>query len=138
MFKWLKNLVSASPAKTQDSQGPVILPKENLRETLQIATVWEVVDRFLKNNPSPTPFGVHALVDAGAANLLEPTELFQACDKIQEHGYQYPLNPTLVNEMEPEEILEFVRWHGQNLIEQEYYANESTIRELVQKFRMNQ
>ena len=136
MFTWLKKLVSNSAAPAQAPKGPIILPKEDPRDTIQLATVWEVVDRFLKNNPSPTVYGVHALVEAGAANLLEPAELFQACEKIQEHGYQYPLNPTLINELEQGEFLEFLSWHGQNQIELEFYANESTIRELIERFRM--
>ena len=138
MFKWFKKLVSGSSATTAPSADTIVLPKENMRETLQIATVWDVVDRFLTNNPAPTAFGVHALVAAGASNLLEPKELIQVCEKIQEHGYQYPINPTLINELTPAELLEFLRWHGQTEVEQEYYTNEATIRELIQKFRSNQ
>ena len=137
MFTWLKKLVSNPTPPAKAPEGPVILPREDVRETIQIATVWEVIDRFLQNNPSPTVYGVHALVEAGAANLLEPAELLQACEKIQEHGYQYPLNPTLINELEQGQLLEFLSWHGQNQIEIEFYANEATIRELIERFRMS-
>ncbi|MCO8124005.1 hypothetical protein NHH03_19835 [Stieleria sp. TO1_6] len=136
MFKWLKKIVSGSTPPAPPT-GSTVVSKAALQQTLQMATVWEVVDRFLVNNPSPTPYGVHALVDAGAANLMESSELFQVCEKIQEHGYQYPLNPTLRNELDPSELLEFLRWHGQNRIEKEYYANESTLRELIQQFRLS-
>ncbi|WP_182870401.1 hypothetical protein [Stieleria mannarensis] len=135
MFAWLKKLVSgpAPPAASPDS--PRTVPQSDLRQTLQVATVWQVVDRFLTQNPAPTPLGVHALVDAGAANLLDASELIQVCEKIQEHGYQFPINPTLINELKPPELLEFLRWHQQHDVEPEYYANEATIRELIERFR---
>lgn len=135
MITWLKKLVSRSKAPTRARQDPVNLPKEALSETVQVATVWAVVDRYLRNNPSPTAYGVHALVAAGAGSFLEPADLIQACDRIKEHGYRNPLNPTLVHEMDPTEILEFVRWHGQYKIQQDCYDSEPGIRELIQRFR---
>ncbi len=141
MFSWLKKLVARSDGRGKSTErsgdGPRDGPRDDLRATLQVASVWQVVDRFLINNPSPTLFGVHALVHAGAANLLEPSELIQVCEKIQEHGYQFPINPTLMNELSKAELLEFLRWHGQNDVEREYYANESTIRELIERFRLS-
>lgn len=138
MFAWLKKIVSRSAAPTAPVKQPVAPPADDLRMTIQVATVWQVVDRFLTNNPSPTPFGVHALVNAGAANLLDASELIEVCEKIQEHGYQFPINPTLINELNTSELLEFIRWHGQAGVEQEYYANEATLRELIQRFRNGQ
>ncbi|MCA9139175.1 MAG: hypothetical protein KDB00_20520 [Planctomycetales bacterium] len=136
MFNWIKKLVGASNATDQVPDQPRPQPTDNLRETIHIVSVWSVVDRFLTNNPTPTPYGVQALVDAGAVNLLDSEELLQACEKIQEHGYQHPINPTLMNELSQTELLEFVRWHGQYAIEKEYYANEMTIRELIERFRI--
>lgn len=136
MFKWIKNLVAGSSKPPQESQPPNREPIENLRETIHVVSVWSVVDRFLTNNPTPTPYGVQALVEAGAVNLLDSDELLQACEKIQEHGYQHPINPTLINELTKPELLEFVRWHDQYQIELEYYANEMTIRELIERFRI--
>lgn len=135
MFAWLNKIVTRSKPSAAPSQGTRVPPADDLRQTLQVATVWQVVDRFLTRNPAPTPFGVHALVDAGAANLLDPSELIQVCEKIREHGYQYPINPTLLQELKQSELLEFLRWHGQNEVEREYYANEMTLRELIQQFR---
>ena len=134
MFAWLKRIVTRSNPSAAPAQSPRVPPAVDLRQTLQVATVWQVVDRFLTQNPAPTPFGVHALVDAGAANLLDASELIQVCEKIQEHGYQYPINPTLLQELKQPELLEFLRWHGQNEVEREYYANEVTLRELIQQF----
>ncbi len=96
-----------------------------------------MVDKFLVNNPTPTPFGIHALVAAGAANLLDPKELTEVCEKIQEHGYQYPINPTLANELRESELLDFVRWQSENEVDKESYANELGVKGLIEQFRMS-
>jgi len=102
MFGWLRKLiggVSTQPPPTQP---------ERTKTLAQPATVYEVVDRFLTHNPAPTPYSVHALIAAGAAGLAEPAELLQVCEKIQEHGYQYPLNPTLRSDLTESELLGFL------------------------------
>lgn len=138
MLNWITNLFTAKPAAPASSVVPITTCMDSGEETLQLATVWEVVDRFLTANPQPTVHGVHALLEAGAANLLEPNELIQVCEKIEQHGYQYPINPTLSRELSREELMEFFRWQRNNQIEKEYYANEATIRELIERFRLAQ
>ncbi|MCA9131657.1 MAG: hypothetical protein KDA45_00810 [Planctomycetales bacterium] len=105
------------------------------RGTIQPLTIFNVVDRFLAQNPAPTPFGVHALIVAGATELMSPEEVLQACEKIQEHGYQYPLNPTLQAELSKAELLGFLRWQARSDIDVEAYQNENTIRQLIERYR---
>ncbi len=75
---------------------------ENAAPTVSVMTV---VNRFLTANPQRTAHGVHALIAAGAANLADPGDVPLACTKIQEHGCQFPLNPTLRSELPPEQWL---------------------------------
>ena len=93
------------------------------------------MDGFLTQNPAPTPYSVHALIAAGAADLAEPAELLQVCEKIQEHGYQYPLNPTLRSDLTESELLDFLVWQAGTGVDREEYRNENTIRELIGEFR---
>ena len=106
--------------------------------TLQFASAWDVADRYLKDNPSPTPYTMHALVDAGAADLLDASELLDACQKIADHGYQFPINGVLLNDLSDSELLRFVRWQAQVGVAKESYANELKIRELIEMFRASQ
>ena len=94
-----------------------------------------VVDRFLTENPQRTPYGVHALIAAGATDFQDPAEVPRACAKIQEHGYQFPLNPTLRNELSADQWLEYLRWHVRQSVSKEEYEHEHRIRQLIQRFR---
>jgi hypothetical protein len=130
MFKWLKRLLVADEESTATVED-----EPSFTDTLQLVTVWGVVERFLDNNPTPTPYSVNALVDAGASDLLDPNELLKACDKIKEHGYQYPINGVLLAELEPPELLSYLRWHKKTGVAKESYENERKVRELIQRFR---
>ena len=153
MFGWVKRVLSGS-ASGKNSQNEVGLKRsagadnngsdslfdDDLasKTTLQFASPWDVADKYLLNNPSPTPYTVHALVEAGAADLLDPVDLTTACQKIEEHGYQYPINPVLANALTEAELLKFVRWQAQVGVAKESYANEMKLRELMEMFRASQ
>ena len=130
MLKWLKKLLVADgdSAPPEEDEPP-------FTDKLQLVTVWGVVERFLENNPTPTPYSVNALVDACASDLLDPEELLKACDKIKEHGYQYPINGVLLSELEPAELLSYLRWHAKTGVPKECYDNEPKIRALIERFR---
>jgi hypothetical protein len=130
MLKWLKKLLVA-----EESSDSAEEDEPSFTDTLQLVTVWGVVEHFLESNPTPTPYSVHALVDAGASDLLDPDELLEACDKIKEHGYQYPINGVLMAEMEPAELLSYLRWHQKTGVAKGCYDNEPKIRELIARFR---
>ena len=127
MLGWLKRLFggaeSAAPA------GPASAAARPRRELM------DVVDAFLTQNPQPTPYGVHALLAAGVAELGDSQTALQACERIAEHGYQYPLNPTLRDELQDHEILPYLQWHAASGIAREEYRNENTIRKLIRRFR---
>ena len=129
MLKWLKKLLVAEDTSAANED------ERSFTDTLQLATVWGVVEHFLESNPTPTPYSVNALVDAGASDLLDPEELLQACDKIKEHGYQYPINGILMAELEPPELLSYLRWHQKTGVTKESYENERKIRDLIERFR---
>ncbi len=130
MFKWLKKRIAG-----KGQPDPVAQDEWNSTDTLKLVTAWDVVDRFLVNNPAPTPYSVHALIDAGAADLMDHAELLQACEKIQEHGYQYPLNGALVAKLDESELMDFLRWQSRTDIAKGCYDNEVKIGELVEHFR---
>lgn len=107
----------------------------NLSDTIRPLTVVDVMDNFLVQNPAPTPYSVHALIKAGVTELMTPGEVLEACHKIQQHGYQFPLNPTLQAELHSSDLLRFLRWQAQSEIGVEFYQNENTIRQLIKRFR---
>lgn len=151
MFDWVKKLLTGSNSEPElqaveeagDSAGSS--NSESLFDddfasttTLQFASAWDVADRYLRNNPAPTPYTMHALIDAGAADLLDASELLDACQKIAEHGYQFPINGVLLNNLSDSELLRFVRWQAQVGVAKESYANELKIREIIEMFRASQ
>ena len=95
----------------------------------------EVAAAFLEQNPARTPFGVHALVRAGAAGLSSYQDVVAACEKIIEHGNVDPLSPTLRRELDKKELLEFLRWHAAEDIATDEYRDENAIRQLIRRFR---
>jgi hypothetical protein len=129
MFWWKKK-----KQQTEQNQDPVASGWDP-RGSIQPLTVMHVVDSFLTQNPAPTPYSVHALIKAGATELMTAEELLQACDKIQEHGYQYPLNPTLRRELHESELLSFLRWQAHADDALEAYQNENTLLELIERYR---
>ena len=132
MFGWLKNILTAGKQKAHHVPPPVDYVPSG---TIKPLSVMQVVDNFLTQNPAPTPFGVHALIAAGATELLSGEELVEACEKIQEHGYQYPINPTLQHDLNHAEILRFLRWQSKTHVELDAYQDENTIRDLISRFR---
>jgi hypothetical protein len=105
-------------------------------KTLEPLTVASVMDRFLVQNPTPTPYSVHALVKAGANELLTSEEVLEVCAKIRQHGYQYPLNPTLMAELDELDLLPFLRWQALANVPIAAYQNENSIRQLIDDFRL--
>ena len=95
----------------------------------------EVAAAFLEQNPARTPFGVHALVQAGATELSSYQDVVAACEKIIEHGNVDPLSPTLRRELDKKELLEFLKWHAAEDIAPEEYRDENAIRRLIRRFR---
>jgi hypothetical protein len=134
MFKWLKKRRSAEQSPATAPHSPANSGSITT-DTLKLVSVWDVVDQFLTQNPQPTPYSVHALIDAGAANLLDPPELMQVCEKIQEHGYQYPINGVLLSNLDATELLGFLRWQSKSAVEKSAYDNEATISVLIEHFR---
>jgi hypothetical protein len=137
MFWWKKkkqNPADDIPHLT-GQEGSSSAPLPNLSDTIRPLTVVDVMDNFLVQNPSPTPYSVHALINAGATELLTPGEVLEACYKIHQHGYQFPLNPTLQAELQSADLLKFLRWQEQSEIGVESYQNENTIRQLIKRFR---
>ncbi len=63
MFKWLKRLLVADEESTATEED-----EPSFTDTLQLVTVWGVVERFLDSNPTPTPYSVNATgTDVSAA-----------------------------------------------------------------------
>ncbi len=130
MFGWLKRLLPGGRA----TEVPANVPSEQAEER-GVRRVRDVLDDFLTQNPQPTPYMVHALVSAGAADLPDSAAVLQLCELIQTHGYQYPLNPTLQNELKQSEILLYLRWQASAGADREEYRDQSTIRRLIERFR---
>jgi hypothetical protein len=135
MFNWLKKRLGGVEKPEVDNYAPDVEMSPSAMGTLHLVTVWDVVDQFLSQNPQPTPYSVHALIAAGAHNLLDTAELMQACDKIQEHGYQYPINGVLLANLDPSELLDFLRWQSTSAIEKGSYDNEANLSVLIEHFR---
>lgn len=133
MFKWLKKRLGGET--NPPAPRPADPSDTTTTDTLKLVSVWDVVDQFLTQNPQPTPYSVHALIDAGAQNLLEVSELMQVCDKIQEHGYQYPINGVLLSNLDSSELLEFLRWQSKSIVDKSSYDNEASINVLIEHFR---
>ena len=154
MFDWVKKFLTGSRSQPQEtalnasaesSDAAGFSDSDSLFDddfasttTLQFASAWDVADRYLRDNPTPTPYTMHALVDAGAADLLDASELLDACQKIADHGYQFPINGVLLNDLSESDLLRFVHWQAQVGVAKESYANELKIRELIEMFRASQ
>ena len=154
MFSWLKRIIAGAGDRDKDgnpndrlqhgegnNSGQLDVSEEEdslSTGTLKAVSAWDVADRYLQMNPSPTPFTVHALIKAGAADLLEPSELRIACQKIKDHGYRHPLNGVLLRELSEPELLDFIHWQAQESVPKESYANENTILQLIDRFKMSQ
>jgi len=154
MFDWVKKLFTGSSSEpelqiveeaVESADAAGFSNSDSLFDddfasttTLQFASAWDVADRYLRDNPAPTPCTMHALVDAGAANLLEASELLDACQKIADHGYQFPINGVLLNDLSESDLLQFVHWQARVGVAKESYANELKIRELIEMFRASQ
>lgn len=145
MFRWLKSLVGSAPSKPAEPEAPLI-SEETLRVddtqeidisqgTIKVASVWEVADQYIVSNPARTPFGVHALIMAGATNLMGPEELQEVCHKIQQHGLPDPINPTLRRELTDEELFNLLEWMNVNNIPQEQFREEPSIMDMLRLFR---
>ena len=136
MFSWLKRMLGggkkpdSSPPPPDDAPSTASAPPAGLTRELM-----DVVDAFLTQNPQHTVHGVHALVAAGAAELADSQTVLQACDRIEEHGYQYPLNPTLIRELKTREILPYLRWQAASTVSRDDYLNEHRISRLIHQFR---
>jgi hypothetical protein len=136
MLGWLKKLIGAAfGAEARELSLPVRSLAAPRLDPKAGRTVMEVVDTFLLQNPKPTPFGTHALIAAGAAELRDAHEVLAACEKIAAHGYAYPLSPTLGSVLVREELLAFLRWQAAAAIPQAEYAQEPSIRRLIARFR---
>lgn len=151
MFDWVKKLLTGSNSEPElqaleeagdsaNSSNSESLFDDDLASTttLQFASAWDVADKYLRNNPAPTPYTMHALIDAGAADLLDASELLDACQKIADHGYQFPINGVLLNDLSESDLLRFVHWQARVGVAKESYANELKIRELIEMFRASQ
>ena len=154
MFDWVKKFLTGSRSQPQEtalnasaesSDAAAFSDSDSLFDddfasttTLQFASAWDVADRYLRDNPAPTPYTMHALIDAGAANLLDASELLDACQKIADHGYQFPINGVLLNDLSESDLLRFVHWQARVGVAKESYANELKIRELIEMFRASQ
>ena len=154
MFSWLKGIIAGigdsdnqgNPNDglqdgdgTNASQSDVAEEEDSLSTgTLKAVSAWDVADRYLQRNPSPTPFTVHALIEAGAADLLEASELLIACQKIEDHGYRHPINGVLLRELSKPELLDFIHWQARESVPKESYANENTILQLIDRFKISQ
>ena len=151
MFDWVKKLLTGSNSEPElqaleeagdsaNSSDSESLFDDDLASTttLQFASAWDVADKYLRNNPAPTPYTMHALIDAGAADLLDASELLDACQKIADHGYQFPINGVLLNDLSESDLLRFVHWQARVGVAKESYANELKIRELIEMFRASQ
>jgi len=127
MFGWLKRLLGGAEAAAP--AVPAAAAERPRRELM------DVVDAFLTQNPQSTPYSVHALIAAGGAELEDSHTVVQACERIAAHGYQYPLNPTLREELKEQEILPYLQWQAAAGIAREEYRNENAIRKLIRRFR---
>ncbi|MEN8148681.1 MAG: hypothetical protein ABFS86_02590 [Planctomycetota bacterium] len=99
-------------------------------------SVFDVADAFLRANAQRTQWPVHALIAAGATDLASDHEVLAACEKIEKHGYQYPLNPTIRSLLDGSgDLLAFLRWQAANDVPVTEYEHERKIRDLVERFR---
>ncbi|OUT60714.1 MAG: hypothetical protein CBB71_06765 [Rhodopirellula sp. TMED11] len=145
MFRWLKSLVGSAPTAPVEPEAPLIseatLRADDTQEinlsqsTIKVASVWEVADQYIVDNPARTPFGVHALIMAGATNLMGPSELQEVCQKIQQHGLPDPINPTLRRELTAEELFDLLEWMNVNNIPQEHFRDEPSLMNMIRLFR---
>lgn len=126
MFGWLHKLISGGE-QTKPATEPI-----TKQEILSVETV---LDAFLVRNPKKVVFMIHALVEAGGADLSDSDVVHAVCEKIETHGYQYPFNPTLRRELNSSEWLPFLQWHARSSIAHDDYLNENTILELINRFR---
>jgi len=124
---WLKRLFGGAEAA-----APAVPAAAAARPRRELM---DVVDAFLTQNPQSTPYSVHALIAAGGAELEDSQTVLQVCERIAAHGYQYPLNPTLREELKKHEILPYLQWQAASGVAREEYCNENTIRKLIRRFR---
>ncbi|QDT61023.1 hypothetical protein SV7mr_35530 [Stieleria bergensis] len=145
MFRWLRSLVGSAPTAPVEPESPLIseatLRADDTQEinlsqsTIKVASVWEVADQYIVDNPAQTPFGVHALIMAGATNLMGHSELQEVCQKIQQHGLPDPINPTLRRELTAEELFDLLEWMNVNNIPQEHFRDEPSLMNMIRLFR---
>ena len=132
MLGWLKQIVGRRPT-LGDAPRNVELKRES--GTRDPKTVMNVVDEFYQRSRQQTPFGVHALVEAGAADLQSYEEVLEVCRLIVKHCNIDPIMPSLKKDLGKEQLLAFLRWHEANDIEKEEYRNGSSVRALLDRFR---
>jgi hypothetical protein len=134
MFSPWKQL-TARPAALRKQPASVSIEDEVGDETLHVVTANEVAQRFLADNPHPPRSGVHALIRAGAANLLLPDELLRVEAEICRRGLPSPLCPTLRQELTPRELLEFIHWQAVTPAAPAAFAEADSVRGLIESFR---
>jgi hypothetical protein len=135
VFAWLKAMFKRSGADPAEPAGP----EPSLDAPASVGgkiSVFDVADNFLQQNAQRMPYPVHALIAAGATDLASDEEVLKACEKIEHHGYQYPLNPTIRSLLtHGGDLLAFLRWQAANDIPVTEYEHERKIRDLVDRFR---
>ena len=130
MFGWLKNMFNVAPPERDPFSSGTDSP-----DPPDPLSVSDVVYAFLVQNSQRTPLATLALVRAGAYRLSDSDQVRDACDSIAEHGYQYPLSPTVQREIPPHRLLDFLRWNEASRIGKGDYVNEHAVRGLIDRFQ---
>ena len=142
MFGWLRKL-TGDRRRAGDTNG-VLQNGDDERQPREFGrgidaderprrTVAEVFEAFYEHNRQPTPFGIHALCEAGAAELRDDREVLAVCERIVNHCNFDPISPMLRKNLADEELLAFLRWHEASDIDKEEYQDGTA--ELIRRFR---
>ena len=143
MFDWFKKLRSGPRrAEPPGDPSPALEPSRDQDVAVQETedkrprrTVTQVFEAFYEQNPEPTPYGIHALLEAGAADLEDYRQVLEVCTTIKNHCNMDPISPSLKKKLANQELLAFLRWHEANDIAKEEYRDGTSIEELVLTFR---
>lgn len=80
--------------------------------------------------------GLIGLIESGAAKLKKNKLIFDLCEKIEEYGKPNPLKVWVLDHIEENDILNFIKWQSENKIGYSpHYFNENNFIKLVERYK---
>lgn len=134
MFDWLKKRTKQKTTQsTETARTPTSAKAVDPDRPSRTAA--EVFEAFYDRHKVPTPLGIHALIDAGAADLPSKEDVLYVCDQIRKHCDMEAFVPSARRELTDDELLPFLRWHQTSEVSQEAYYNADTVLQMIKRFR---